>query len=104
MPDRKIPASRTPDPNAPDWKPEILRRLAPLRLSPARETEIAEELAQHLDDRYQELLAASNANNAASAHAATLAELDREDLLALNLSPVERDLYRGTSLLPRKPR
>ena len=35
----------------PEWKPEILRRLAPLKLSPAREGEIAEEIAQHLDDR-----------------------------------------------------
>jgi predicted permease len=29
----------------------------PLRLSPARESEIAEELAQHLEDRWQELMA-----------------------------------------------
>jgi hypothetical protein len=28
----------------PEWKPEILRRLAPLNLSPARESEIAEEI------------------------------------------------------------
>ena len=41
----------------PDWKPEILRRLAPLKLSPEREGEIAEEIAQHLDDRYEEFLA-----------------------------------------------
>ena len=39
----------------PEWKPEILRRLAPLRLAPTREAEIADELAQHLEDRYQEL-------------------------------------------------
>jgi hypothetical protein len=44
----------------PEWKPEILRRLAPLKLSPAREGEIAEEIAQHLDDRYHELLAAGH--------------------------------------------
>ena len=41
----------------PDWKPEILRRLTPLKLSPSRETEIAEEIGQHLDDRYKDLLA-----------------------------------------------
>jgi hypothetical protein len=32
----------------PDWKPEILRRLAP-----TREAEIADELSRHLEDRYQ---------------------------------------------------
>ena len=32
-----------------DWKSFIRSRLASLRLSPARESEIAEELAQHLD-------------------------------------------------------
>jgi hypothetical protein len=37
----------------PEWKPEILRRLALLRLSPAREAEISDELGQHLEDRYQ---------------------------------------------------
>jgi putative ABC transport system permease protein len=41
----------------PEWEPEILRRLAPLKLSPTREAEIADELAQHLEDRYQELVA-----------------------------------------------
>jgi hypothetical protein len=64
----------------PEWKPEILRRLAPLRLSPAREGEIAEEIAQHLDDRYQELLAAGL--SADSAFRAAFDELKGEDLLA----------------------
>ncbi len=41
----------------PDWKPHIRPRLASLRLSPAREAEIAEELAQHLEDRWRELVA-----------------------------------------------
>ena len=40
----------------PDWKKEVAARLSGLRLDPARETEICEELAQHLEDRYQELL------------------------------------------------
>jgi hypothetical protein len=34
----------------PDWKPEIRRRLANLKLVPTREAAIVEELAQHLDD------------------------------------------------------
>ena len=37
----------------PDWKSHIRPRLASLRLSPVRESEIAEELAQHLEDRWQ---------------------------------------------------
>jgi predicted permease len=41
----------------PDWKSHIRSRLASLRLSPAREAEIAEELAQHLEDRCRELVA-----------------------------------------------
>lgn len=39
----------------PDWAGEIRERLAPLRLSPEREFEIADELGQHLDDRLAEL-------------------------------------------------
>jgi hypothetical protein len=40
----------------PDWKPEIRRRLAGLKLEPTREAAILEELAHHLDDHYAELL------------------------------------------------
>jgi putative ABC transport system permease protein len=40
----------------PDWKHEIRRRLSRLKLAPVREAEIVEELAQHAEDRYQELL------------------------------------------------
>jgi putative ABC transport system permease protein len=40
----------------PDWKPDILRRLAASpRLDPAREAEIVEELSQHLDEYYDDL-------------------------------------------------
>ena len=41
----------------PDWTDHVRPRLARLRLSPAREGEIVEELSQHLDQRYEELLA-----------------------------------------------
>jgi len=37
----------------PDWKEEVRRRLSRLNLEPAREAEIVEELAQHLDDIYE---------------------------------------------------
>jgi len=47
-----------PDPSTfRNWRPHIRPRLASLHLSPAREAEIAEELAQHLEDRWQELVA-----------------------------------------------
>jgi predicted permease len=83
----------------PEWKPEILRRLAPLKLSPAREAEIAEEIAQHLEDRYNELLVTGQPEDAASRTA--LAELKGEDLLALSLQRVESDLYREPVALGR---
>jgi predicted permease len=76
----------------PEWKPEILRRLAPLRLAPTREADIADELAQHLEDRYQELLATGQSEDAAFRTA--IDELKGEDLLARGLRSVERDWYR----------
>ncbi len=41
----------------PDWEPHIRSRLGSLSLSPTRESEIVEELSQHLEDRWQELVA-----------------------------------------------
>jgi hypothetical protein len=38
-----------------EWVEQVRPRLAVLRLHPARETEIVEELSQHLDQRYDEL-------------------------------------------------
>ncbi|HEV8198057.1 MAG TPA: permease prefix domain 1-containing protein, partial [Gemmatimonadales bacterium] len=63
----------------PDWKAEIRRRLAALRLAPVREAEIVEELSQHLDDRYRDLLTQGLGPDDA-AHAA-LAELSDEELV-----------------------
>jgi predicted permease len=76
----------------PNWKSEVLRRLAPLKLAPAREAEIADELAQHLDDRYEEFLANGLSEDCASR--AALEELRGEDLLARSLRPVEKSFYR----------
>lgn len=44
-------------PENPDWKEEVAKRLGELSLPPAREAEIIEELAGHLDDDYHRLLA-----------------------------------------------
>jgi hypothetical protein len=51
--------------------------------APAREAEIVEELVQHLEDRYQELLAAGA--NEPQAYAATLAEIQGHELLVREL-------------------
>src|SRR5260370_5418994 len=75
-----------------EWKWEILRRLAPLKLSPAREGEISEEIAQHLEDRYHELLVTGQSEDAAFRTA--IDELKGEDLLARSLRSIESDLYR----------
>ena len=72
----------------PDWKKEIRRRLAKLQLAPARESEIVEELAQHLEDRYQELLAGGTSDT--DAEQLTLADLSENELLACELQKVER--------------
>jgi putative ABC transport system permease protein len=71
----------------PDWKPEIRRRLADLRLAPARENAIVEELSQDLDDCYTELLAGGA--TPAEAYCQTLAELSDSELLARELRRVE---------------
>ena len=65
----------------PDWRPHIRPRLASQRFSPAREAEITEELAQHLEDRWQELVA-HGATPEEAAHAATT-EFDGARLEAL---------------------
>jgi predicted permease len=71
----------------PDWKPEIRRRLASLQLAPTRETEIVEELAQHLEDRYSELILAGATPEQSTR--ASLAELSDHELL-VQLRRVER--------------
>ena len=79
----------------PEWKREILRRLTALNLSPTREAEIVDELAQHLEDRYQELLASGQSEDTALRTAAH--ELEDEDLLARGLRRVEKNFYREST-------
>src|SRR5262245_25668339 len=73
----------------PDWRPQIRRRLAPLRLAPAREDAIVEELAQHLEDYYAELLAVGVTE--AEAYRQALAELSEGATLQRELRRVERE-------------
>jgi predicted permease len=60
-----------------------------LKLAPAREAEIVEEVAQHLEDRYQELVAGGATED--EARRGTLEELSEEDLLARGLRRAERE-------------
>ena len=63
-----------------DWSHDLRGRLAELRLSPAREAEIVEELSQHLDDRYEELRA--NGSSDADARRLAVEELSEAGGLA----------------------
>src|SRR5262245_66610597 len=72
----------------PEWKQEIRERLASLKLDPAREAEIVEELLQHLEDHYDELRASGA--TAEQASRAALAELNSSDWLSQELSLIER--------------
>src|SRR6266511_2532328 len=74
----------------PDWKPEIRQRLAGVKLEPAREAAIVEELAQYLDDHYAELLAGGESE--AEAYRQTLAELSGSELLAHELRRAGRQV------------
>ena len=85
----------------PDWQDEVRRRLSGLRLSPTRETEIVEELAQHLEDRHAQAL--RGGASAEEAYRAALQELTESDLLAQGLRRVERPV-RLEPVVPGTPR
>ncbi|HEV2913882.1 MAG TPA: ABC transporter permease [Pyrinomonadaceae bacterium] len=81
----------------PEWKQEIGKRLAGLKLAPARKAEIVEELAQHLEDRYEELLARGATLEEAARSA--LRELDDGgSLLAQELSRIEEKPQREPAI------
>lgn len=72
----------------PDWKAEIARRLEAARIDPAHEAGIVEELNQHLEDRYEELITAGHSE--AEARSRVLEELSDSGLLVSTLSRVQR--------------
>ena len=84
-----------------DWTEHLRERLAPLRLSPAREAEIVEELSQHLDERHAELRAAGSTE--AEARRLALEELLEPDTLARHMRPL-RQAQLPPSLTPAAPR
>jgi predicted permease len=81
----------------PQWKSEIRQRLAGLHLAPARETAIVEELAQHLDDYYEELLACGATPGEAERR--TRSELSESEIFELELRRVERQVSQEPILL-----
>src|ERR1041385_7597243 len=74
----------------PEWKKEIRRRLASLRLTPMREMEIVEELSQHLESLQEELLA--DGATAAEVERLLFEELCESELLAQELRRVEHQV------------
>jgi putative ABC transport system permease protein len=67
-----------------DWAPHVRPHLERLRLSPAREAEIVDELSQHLDDRYRALTAAGATE--ADALRVALAEFTAPDAFARRMA------------------
>ena len=81
----------------PDWPRYVRPRLALLRLSPPRENEIVDELAQHLDDRYRELIAEGASIDDATR--LTLAEFRNGNVLAEYMAPL-RQAHSPPALTP----
>jgi putative ABC transport system permease protein len=79
----------------PDWKEEITGRLSSLKLDSTCELEIIEELAQHLEDRYQDLVSGGATDDEARRNA--LMELKDEDLLAQGLRETMRETPEGVA-------
>ncbi len=72
-----------------DWKAEIKKQLAGLKLAPMREAEIVEELTLHFESLYEELLA--DGASVEEASQALLAELKESPLLQEELRWLERE-------------
>src|SRR5262245_42687412 len=72
----------------PDWKLEVRRRLAGVKLEPTREAAVVEVLAQYLEDCHAEWL--TRGATEAEAYQRTLAEMSGSELLARELRRAER--------------
>ncbi|HET9401624.1 MAG TPA: hypothetical protein VFO34_11810, partial [Candidatus Acidoferrales bacterium] len=87
----------------PDWKQYVRKRLPELRVSPAREREIVEELAQQLEQRFaDELARGSSARAAGEAAKAQFADWAN---LAAEIRRAERPLAeQATQRMPESVR
>jgi putative ABC transport system permease protein len=86
--------------NMPDWAKHVRPRLSSLRLSPAREAEIIEELSQHLQDSWRELVSGGMSPEQATRLA--LADFREGNLLARYLAPL-RQAHAPTPVTPGTP-
>lgn len=77
----------------PEWKSEIRKRLAALHLPPAREQEIVEELSDHLENLFEEIVA----------EGATPEKASREVLSSLSHSDLLAELRATERTAPREP-
>ena len=84
----------------PEWARHVRPRLSSLRLSPARENEIVEELSQHLEDRWRELVASGVPDDDAARLA--LGEFREGNLLAQFMAPL-RQSHVPVALTPGAP-
>jgi len=71
-----------------NWQREIRTRVEGLNLEPTREAEIVEELTQHLEDRYRDLLAAGASER--ESISAVLAELRESEVMRKEMQRIER--------------
>src|SRR2546423_7282639 len=84
----------SPESSMPDFRSAIRARLANLGISPAREIEITEELAQHLEDEYEQALTRGLSPEEAERN--VLENLKASDSL-------DRELRRVEPRLPQNP-
>jgi predicted permease len=85
----------------PEWTGWLRPRLAMLNLNPARETEIIEELSQHLDERYEELRAGGASDD--DARRLALDELREPAALARHMRSL-RQAHAAPPIAPGAPR
>src|SRR5262245_37153976 len=89
-------SSRSPRPSD-DWAQHVRPRLASLRLSPTRENEIVDELSQHLEDHYRELIAGGASID--DARRLALADFRNGNVLADRIAPL-RQAHAPSALTP----
>jgi putative ABC transport system permease protein len=70
------------------WAREVRTRLSALHLSPTREAEIVDELSQHLDDHYRELIAGGASPEEATR--LTLADFRSGNVLAQHMAELRQ--------------
>ncbi|HZF30798.1 MAG TPA: ABC transporter permease [Gammaproteobacteria bacterium] len=84
-----------------EWSLLVRPHLASLQMDPAREAEIVEEISQHLEQRYEELLAGGATEDAA--RRLLTQELRESDALSAQLAPL-RQAHAPRPIGPSAPR